>query len=708
MAIASSNDQSNILNISTSEVSDDANSIAILSSVINTCTKGFTNFSTTVIDLSLNLNNLSIDFIDLSTDLSNLSLRTVDLSSDFNSLSSKFTANIDDISAGISGLTNKFTGFASELTDLPTNISKMSKAESKIKIVSDSINQMNNKLKDTEVSTKKASTVFNKLDKLDKLVKYAKMAKSAISTLGFDKIKSGADMADKYINTSNSLSRINEEGQDQLQLLNNVNAAATRSSATYNDMANAVSKVGSLDTFGSNDETIAFTELMQKTLKVEGSDQSITDVAGSMADGVLQEDEFNSLIESAPMIGEALSDSTGKSSKQLQEMAKQGLITADLLKNSMFAAGNEIDSKFAEQPKTFADIWTQITNSASKALNPIMELVSNIINSNEFQGALNLIITALGWISQLAGSLVDFIMNNGDLIKSLLFAVGAVIIGVLAASAISWFMMYLPILLIIAAITLVILIITQLGVSFQEIFSFIGGLIGTFAVFFYNIFIGFWNHVAAFINFFGNAFNNPVASAIALFFNLATNVLGFIEKIATGIETLLNKIPGVELDLTSNISDLKDEFARESANIKDEAGLTEFVKTKDYMDYSDGATKGSEMGMEAYNKIKKGSNIITGGDYSKYIDPPTTNDPIPVEGTGPNGSVPVDMEDEDLGYLRDMAERDYIANVASNTLAPNITVSFGDVHETADVDQMFGRIRTILREQIAIAPEGVY
>ncbi|MDF2487083.1 MAG: phage tape measure protein, partial [Herbinix sp.] len=47
-------------------------------------------------------------------------------------------------------------------------------------------------------------------------------------------------------------------------------------------------------------------------------------------------------------------------------------------------------------------------------------------------------------------------------------------------------------------------------------------------------------------------------------------------------------------------------------------------------------------------------------------------------------------------------------NVASNTLAPNISVSFGDVHETADVDQMFGRIRTILREQIAIAPEGVY
>ncbi len=79
-----------------------------------------------------------------------------------------------------------------------------------------------------------------------------------------------------------------------------------------------------------------------------------------------------------------------------------------------------------------------------------------------------------------------------------------------------------------------------------------------------------------------------------------------------------------------------------------------------------------------------------------------------IEDPNKDDEINVNMEDEDLSYLRKMAERDYIANIATNTLAPNISVSFGDVHETADVNQLFNRIQTILKEQIAVSPEGVY
>ena len=59
-------------------------------------------------------------------------------------------------------------------------------------------------------------------------------------------------------------------------------------------------------------------------------------------------------------------------------------------------------------------------------------------------------------------------------------------------------------------------------------------------------------------------------------------------------------------------------------------------------------------------------------------------------------------------YLRDIAERDYINKFTTATLAPNIQISFGDVHQEADANKVAGRIRKILQEEIAMAAEGVY
>ena len=66
------------------------------------------------------------------------------------------------------------------------------------------------------------------------------------------------------------------------------------------------------------------------------------------------------------------------------------------------------------------------------------------------------------------------------------------------------------------------------------------------------------------------------------------------------------------------------------------------------------------------------------------------------------------MADEDLQYLRDIAEREYINKFSTATLAPNIQITFGDVHEEADADKIAGRIKKILQEEIAIASEGEY
>jgi phage-related protein len=281
----------------------------------------------------------------------------------------------------------------------------------------------------------------------------------------------------------------------------------------------------------------------------------------------------------------------------------------------------------------------------------------------------------------------------------------------LAAQAAHWLSIYGPILIVIGIIALAISAARQFGASWEEIFGFVGGVIGIFATFFYNRFVKMWNTVAAFINFFGNAFSNPIASIGALFFDLAVNVLGFIETMAKGIEDLLNKIPGVEVNITGGITGLKDKLAAASADIKSEADLKTYVKTKEFMDYSDGYSGGNKIGKNIQSNLDGAIDKFTNSMTDKGIDLSqfgTQSNPLMVEEKGKNNAVEVDMTDEDLGYLRDIAEREYINKFSTATLAPQIQVQFGDVHQEADADKVAGRIKMILQEEIATAAEGVY
>ncbi|MDF2596779.1 MAG: phage tape measure protein [Clostridia bacterium] len=540
---------------------------------------------------------------------------------------------------------------------------------------------------------------------------------NAISSINFSGIKSGLDYIDKYTSVNNKIARISRSDEEAVGLKSKILEVANSSSTSYPEMANSIADLGSLDVFKTNDKAVDFAGIMQKSLKLDGSNQSLAGVSSSMSDGTISGEEFSSLVSSAPTIGAAMSSATGKSVSELQKLAEQGMITAEVLKKSMFMSGDKISTQFASQPKTFADIWTQVTNKVMGALAPLIQLFSEMINSAAFQGAIDVIISGLTYVASLASSLATFIMNNGNLIKSILFALGAVLLVVLAASIASWFMMYLPIILIVGAITLIIFALSSMGVSFQDIFSFIGGVIGVFYATFYNMFIYMWNIVASFINFFGNAFNNPIASTKILFLELVSNILGYFGTIIKGIEDLINKIPGFKVDITSGITDLRDDLNDKIISTKNESGYKEIVKAKEFLDYSDAASSGSLIVSDAfdtlqgiYDSSKDPNKKIYGSDKVNLDNNGlgSSNSPLSTEITGSSGAVDVNMAEEDTQYLRNLAEREFINKFNTTSLSPNVSITFGDVHETADAEKVSKRIAQILREQIAVAAEGAY
>jgi len=366
-------------------------------------------------------------------------------------------------------------------------IKNTDKATNKVLQASSATDEFNKKLEVTGASANTASGGLGKL------------LKTLISLAA---IKKGIDITDEYSNIAARLNLINDGLQTQEELQNKIFAAANRSRGVYSDMASAVAKMGLLakDAFTSNDELIAFTELVQKSFKVSGADTSeqqgaMRQLAQAMASGRLQGDELVSIMENAPMLYEAIAKYTGKSKGELKELSSDGYITADIIKNAVFKAAKDINGAFDKMPMTFGDIWNRIKNGALKAFAPVIEKVNKLINTDKFQRFIDRMITGFSLAADAASWLIDAIIRGWDTIGPILAVIAGVwlvsligklwaMIPPLIAQAAAWLSVYWPILLVIGIIAVAISAARRFGATWDEIIGFIGGLIGVFATFF--------------------------------------------------------------------------------------------------------------------------------------------------------------------------------------------------------------------------------
>lgn len=241
--------------------------------------------------------------------------------------------------------------------------------------------EQNNFNKSLNQGVNKADSLFSKIKSF--LGLYA----------GIQSVKIGLDVSDNISQTTARLNMINDGKQTTEQLQQAIFQSAQNSRASFLDTASVVSKLGILapQAFNSNMETVKFSELMAKSFKVGGATTSeqtsgMHQLTQAMASGRLQGDEFNSITENAPLLAQAISKYTGKSMGELKDMSKEGLITSDVIKNAVFAMSDEINTKFNSIPQTFGDVVNKIKNNAVNSFMGISSTMSNIFNSERFQG----------------------------------------------------------------------------------------------------------------------------------------------------------------------------------------------------------------------------------------------------------------------------------------------------------------------------------
>lgn len=536
--------------------------------------------------------------------------------------------------------------------------------------------------------------------------------------LGIQGVRALTGLSDSMTSITARLDMMNDGLQTTEELNRMIYESAQRSRGSYQQTANLVAKLGTLagDAFSSNREIIAFAEQLNKQMALSGTttqeaQAAMLQLTQGLASGTLRGEELNSVLEQTPMIAQSIAKYMGVNTGEMRELASEGAITAGVVKSAMFAMADEINAEFEQMPMTWGQVWTSVQNTAIQALQPVLNAVNWLANNLSIIGpivaglAASFVVfqVAAHWtqIAAAAAGAYHFVVNLltigfGVLRGSTAAASAAVMTfnSTLFASPITWIIMLVGVL--IGLLYAGVAAFNKLTGSSVSATGIITGTLATLAAFVFNsVLVPIQRGFASFANFLGNVFDNPVASVKLLFYDMALTVLGFIQNVAQGLENLINKIPGVEVNLTSGIDSLYNKIAQGAQTIRSESGWKEYVKAWDYKDLADAFSGG-------YNW---GSNLFSGSSQTSALD--YTNTPTYSQVSGIADSVKgieksVNMSEEDIRALVDVAERRYVNNVNLTAQTPVINITGQNTGRTAaDRQNLANAIRDILIEQVS-------
>ena len=625
-------------------------------------------------------------------------------------------------------------------------------------------------------------------------------------------LSNALNLSDTLASTTARLNMMNDGLQTTQELQNMIYLSAERSRGAYQATADAVSKLGLMagDAFDSSAEIIAFMEQVNKQFRIAGTEAAGIDAAmlqltQAMGSGVLRGEEYNSILEQAPNIIQTIADYLEVPKGELKDMAAEGKITADIVKAAIFAAADETNEKFESMPMTFEQLWTSFENTALMALQPVLEELNKVANSDDFGQMVDRAADALSMLAAVALPIIEHIANSQALwdfangvidalsligvvaleIFDLLVAgvqlladnwswLSPIILGVAGALAVyyGWQMAVNAINLIsngihvamaiaqmihaaatgaltaataaeIAAqnglnaamyacpiVWIIVLIIALIALFYAAVaavnkfagtsVSATGVIAGVFAVLGAHIANTFivptWNGFASLANFFGNVFNNPVAAVKVLFYDMCLTVIGYIQNLASAIETLLNKIPGVTVDITSGLDNFYSGLEQAQQAVKDESGWVEYVQKMDFIDYTSAWDAGYSFGEgidESISNFDPSSlfgttDIPSADDYASALTAGGIGSGVD-DIAGNTGAMAdaMDITGEELKYLRDIAEQEAINRFTTAEISIEQT-NHNTIKNGMDLDGIMSGMTDMVNEAIDISTEGVH
>ena len=605
--------------------------------------------------------------------------------------------------------TNRALEVTDSLSDQVNPGANFDRASSAVSRASGQVDNFNRKQQQAQ---KEAKGVANAWGSVKKYIG------SALAAISVQKI---IDLADTMTTTRARIDLMNDGLQTTDELQSMIMASANRSRAAYQTTADAVSKMGIMakDAFGNNAELIQFTELINKQFTIAGTsaagvDAAMLQLTQAMSSGVLRGEELNSIFEQAPTIIQTIADYLGVPIGQIRAMAAEGQITSTIVKNAMLSSADEINAKFNAMPMTFAQVWTLAKNIALEAFGPVIQAIgagAQWIYENWST------IAPIFW--GLAGAAIAYAVALGIQTAATWIANGAAKAFFVTLLSNPLFWIALAVGVVIAALYKMIQAVggvknaweickaalvvawTALKVAFFAVYNWIANLIDKLKL--------CWQKAGTAI---ANFMGDMKVSVLTVLQNMINGAIGIINDFIS----LLNKIPGVNISLIEQVTfattaAAENEAAKQAradalnqyeADIKAARAERDATYSAAKQELADATAQLSETYANARAEAAQANSDAGVSDWNT-----DQYDVGNVDSVGSVGSIESDVNiaDEDLKFLRDVAEMRYVQNFV--TLTPTVAVD-AQISEKVDVDEVVTKIEKKLEDEFTAAAEGVY
>ena len=613
--------------------------------------------------------------------------------------------------------------------------------------------------------------------------------------VGISTVKNALDLSDELTQTTARLdmmvsqyNALNGTMQTTDELSQMIFLSAQNSRASYMDTAASVAKLGNnaRDAFASTGEIVQFAELVNKQFTIAGasateSSNALLQLTQALGSGVLRGDELNSIFEQAPNLIQTVADYMDVPIGKIREMASDGQITADIVKNAMFAAADDIDAKFNSMPMTWGQLWTYYSNQALMTFQPVLQRLNEMANDQHMQTALTGIMNALSGAATIALNVIDVMVTGGAYIVDNWSMIAPVIGGVAAELAIYNGALLLhnayeaasnglkmiaairsvahgtataaetaattgasaaqiafnaalyacPLTWVVAVLIIVIAVlyavVAHINKTRDEAVSATGYICGAVAVagaFIVNTGVGLLNGLIQLIwsifvePFLGivewvlNVTNGGFDSFGGAVANLIGNIISWFLSLGEVVTKIIDAIFGT--DWTAGLNALQNNVLAWGKN-ENAITLDREAPTIAYRaSYSDAYNKGYDFGQGVENKISDffggikdlGNSGDTGalGSYGAASD--MAANVANIAGDTSSISDSLDVSEEDLKYLRDIAEQEAINRFTTAEIKVDMSGMSNTVHNTNDLDGIVDGLTTRVLEAMEAVKEG--
>ncbi|MFR8990598.1 MAG: tape measure protein [Fusobacterium sp.] len=592
---------------------------------------------------------------------------------------------------------------------------------------------------------------------------FSKIKRVAAAYVGIQTMKAGINLSDTMTQNTARLNLMNDGNQSTEELQKMIYQSAQSSRGDYLGTTDSIAKMGLMagDAFGSNTELIGFMELINKQFKIAGTsaagiDAAMLQLTQAMGAGALRGEELNSVLEQAPIIVKNIAKYMGVPVGEIKDLAKEGKITADVVKNAMFSASQEINSQFESIPMTFTDVITRVKNAAIQGFQPVAKQINDIVNSDRVKQFVNMSVVLIGKLTSVLSSSIDLIAgigaaiyDNWSLIAPVLGTVVAgitaynVALGVIAvktaivkgatlaynlaliaqnalhgvnntalitSTAAQWglnaAMLACPITWIVAGIMLAVGAL-YLGVAAFNKFTgatisatgIITGAIYGIGAHIYNMIATSVNMFISFAEFLANVFTNPIIAIKRLFINLGLSILGVIKSVMGIVDKIIDT--GISDKLSEMESNLQVKLEGTTAEgYKDfktaTGGKLDYMQLKDT---GEAVTKGYKQGEDISNSLNFGLDNGMMDQTNSYLSQ--------ISGNTAKTNTSLDLTKEELKYMRDLAEQEVINRYTTASMKVEVSNN-NNISNALDIDDVAQMFTNKLVESAATVAEGNY